>query len=135
MSDVITIALISAGAALMGALLGAIPSLLLYRLRQRELDHARVSRLHHQTVELLKINLDRVKLLEHSKGMYATHDSPMILYYKFFQWLRNIEYGEHDLPEDIREYLSKEIESMEGDPEKFGLNRTSDQPTGPVAEG
>ena len=121
MNDVVLIAAISAGSALLGALLGAIPSILQYRLRKKEVEEQKISRVHQQTVELLNIYRERVKLLEINKGVYATHEPPLLLYWKFFQALGAIEGNGKEMAEEVRRIMAEEIRAANKDPKAYGL--------------
>ena len=74
MTNVVAVAIVTGCATLLGGLLGGIPSLLRHRIEKRKLHDERIIHIHQQTIELMRINLDRVKLLEIDKGTYATHE-------------------------------------------------------------
>lgn len=121
MDDVVAIAIISAGSALLGALLGAIPSVLQYRLRKKEVEEQKITRIHQQTVELLNIYRERVKLLEINKGVYATHEPPLLLYWKFFQALSAVEGDGREISDEVKRIMAEEIRATNKDPKAYGL--------------
>ncbi len=131
MTDVVAVSIVTACATLLGALMGAIPSFLKYKLDKRRVAEDRIRHVHEQTIQLMKVNLERVRLLEVSKGVYATHEQPMILYWKFFQWLRKVDAGlsdlQRDVPPEIRQFIANEIHSLGREPGNYGLGEETGQ--------
>jgi len=66
-------------------------------------------------VELLKINLERVKLLEHSKGVYSTHKPPLTLYWEFYRSLRELENSKGEVSDVLQEISERFQESSKDD--------------------
>lgn len=122
MTEVILVGLISASAALIGALVGAIPSILHYRSRIKELTEQKSSRIHTQTIELIRAYGERIKLLQINPGVYSTHDPPLFLYWVFYRALREVEDGNQDLPREIKKLIAHDFELIGRDPKDYGLN-------------
>jgi len=119
MNQTVLVGLIGSVAALLGALIGTIPSILQYRLQHKE---QKLARIHAQTIELLKTYGEHVKLLEISKGVYSTHEPPLFLYWIFFRSLRDIDEGETDLSPEIKKLIARDIKSRGRDPKEYGLD-------------
>ena len=122
MNDTVIIGLITALAALVGALIGAIPSILQHRTRLRELNEQRSSRVHTQTLELIKTYGERIKLLEINPGVYSTHDPPLFLYWVFYRALKEVDEGKNDLPPEIKKLIAHDFELIGRNPKDYGLD-------------
>jgi hypothetical protein len=127
MTDTVYISLITALAALIGALIGALPSIFQYRLRQKEVHEQRHSRIHTQTLELIKAYGERIKLLEINPGVYSTHDPPLFLYWTFFRALKEVEEGKTTLPPDIEKLIAQDFKLIGRNPNDYGLNVPDDK--------
>ena len=106
MKETIVVGAITATAALLGAIIGAIPSLLQYRTRIREIREQQASRVHSQTIELIKAYGERVKLLQINPGVYSTHNPPLFLYWIFYRALKEVENGNPNLPPEKKAHCA-----------------------------
>lgn len=122
MNDSVLIGLITAFAALIGGLIGAIPSILQQRTRLKELEEQKSARVHTQTLELIKAYGERIKLLEISPGVYSTHDPPLFLYWIFYRALKAVEEGNPDLPLEIKKLIAHDFTAIGRNPKDYGLN-------------
>jgi len=127
MSETVLVGLITGLAALIGAFIGAGPSVLQYRTRLRELSEQQSSRVHAQTIELIKAYGERIKLLEINRGVYSTHDPPLFLYWIFYRALKEIEGGKPDLPSEIKKLIARDFKLIGRNPKDYGLDISDEQ--------
>jgi len=130
-TDIVYVSLISALAALTGALIGALPSYFQYRLRQKEMSEQKYLRIHAQTLELIKQYGERIKLLEVNQGVYSTYDPPLFLYWNFFRAIRDVEEGKATMPPDIEKLIAHDFVLIGRDPKEYGLTAPGEKSINP----
>lgn len=122
MDNTVLVGLISALAALFGALIGTIPSILQQRIRLREIEEERSSRIHQQALALTETYAQRIKLLEINEGVYSTHDPPLFRYWIYYQAMKQLEEGETDLSPQMKKILARDFDLLGRDLEGYGFD-------------
>ena len=124
MDNTVLVGLISALAALFGAFIGTIPSILQQRIRLREIEEQRSSRIHQQALALTKAYAERIKLLEINEGVYSTHDPPLFRYWVYYQAMEQLEAGSTGLSPEIKKIIARDFDLLGRDLESYGFNMT-----------
>ncbi len=110
-------------AGLIGVALGsAVTSLVAYLTKRNELRADSISTTHARTIDLITAYREKVKLLgSGNKGIFATHESPLALYWTYFRVLREIERDPADISPLARGILGKELGESSYTPEDHGF--------------
>jgi hypothetical protein len=122
MDATVLVGLISALAALLGAFIGTLPSILQQRIRLRELEEQRSTRIHEQSLALTQSYAERIKLLEVDKGVYSSHDPPLFRYWVYYQAMKQLEGGVNELSPEIKKIIAHDFELLGRDPKEYGLD-------------